>query len=213
MRRARTLAAPLLGAGLWLAAAGAGMEIAAETLGDPARGSAVFEEKRCARCHLPRARGQGMGPPLEAIRQPQGVLQLAGRLWNHAPVMFAAFEKEGLRWPEIVQEQMADLLAYLQADPSRDPAPNLFQGQVLLIRKGCLKCHRLRGEGGSVGIELTKYYRGYGSSSAWATTLWNHSPRMAGHSARVGLLYPRFSGDEMVNLHGFLNSAAAASPR
>ena len=211
MRRARTLAAPLLGAGLWLAAAGAGVEIAAEGLGDPARGSAVFEEKRCARCHLPRARGQGMGPPLEAIRQPQGVLQLAGRLWNHAPVMFAAFEKEGLRWPEIVQEQMADLLAYLQADPSRDPAPDLFQGQVLLIRKGCLKCHRLRREGGTVGVELTRSRGWYQSSVAWSATIWNHSARMAGHSTRMGLVYPRFSGDEMGHLLGFLRSAAEAS--
>jgi hypothetical protein len=108
---------------------------------------------------------------------------------------------------------MADLLAYLQGDPSRDPAPDLFQGQVLLIRKGCLKCHRLRREGGSVGIELTKYQRGYQSPVAWATTIWNHSPRMAGHSARVGVLYPRFTGDEMVNLLGFLKSSAAASPQ
>ncbi|MBI4587319.1 MAG: hypothetical protein HY725_00655 [Candidatus Rokubacteria bacterium] len=211
MKPGGTLAALVLGAAVWAGALAAAAGVAAERPGDPARGGAVFEEKRCARCHLPRGRGPGMGPALEAIRQPQGVLQLAGRLWNHAPVMFATFEKEGLRWPEVAQEQMADLMTYLQADPSRDPAPDLFQGQVLLIRKGCLKCHRLRGEGGLVGIELTKYHRGYQSPVAWATTIWNHSPRMAGHSARMGLLYPRFSGDEMVNLVGFLNSAAAAS--
>jgi cytochrome c551/c552 len=212
MTAARLLAALLLGAGLWVAAPGAGLGAAAEPPGDPARGSAVFTGKLCARCHLPRARGQGAGPPMEAIRQPQGVLQLAGRLWNHAPVMFAAFEKEGLKWPEIALEEMADLMAYLQADPSRDPAPDLFQGQVLLIRKGCLKCHRLRREGGSVGIELTRYRAGYRSAVAWAATMWNHSPRMAGHAVRMGLIYPRFSGDEMVHLVGFLKSAAAASP-
>ncbi len=203
----------LLAAGLWAAAPGFGIGGAAERAGDPARGSAVFKEKQCARCHLPRGQGPGMGPPLEAIRQPQGALRLVGRLWNHAPVMFSAFEKEGLTWPEIPQERMADLMAYLQASPSRDPAPDLFQGQVLLIRKGCLKCHRLRGEGGSVGIELTKYHGGYDSPVAWATTIWNHSPRMAGHAARLGVLYPRFTGDEMVNLFGFLKSAAAVSPQ
>jgi hypothetical protein len=108
---------------------------------------------------------------------------------------------------------MADLLAYLQGDPSRDPTPDLFQGQVLLIRKGCLKCHRLRNEGGSVGVELTKDRGRYRSPIAWAATMWNHSPRMAGHAARMGLLYPRFAGEEMGNLFGFLKNAAAASPQ
>ncbi len=209
-RRATSL---FVGAGVLAAALGGCSPARAQTPGDPASGGAVFEQKWCARCHLPRGQAQGMGPSLDAIRQPQGVLQLAGRLWNHAPVMFAAFEKEGLKWPEINREQMAGLMTYLQAGPARDPAPDLFQGQALLIRKGCLKCHRLKGEGGSVGIELTKYHGGYQSPVAWATTMWNHAPRMAGHAARLGVLYPRFSGDEMVNLVGFLRSAAGASPR
>jgi hypothetical protein len=123
--------------------------------------------------------------------------------------MFATLLKEGTEWPKITPLEMADLMAYLQADPSRDPAPSLPRGQGLLVRKGCLKCHRFRGEGGSVGIELTKYPDGYQSPVAWATLIWNHSPRMAGHAARMGLLYPRFSSDEMGNLLGFLRSAAA----
>jgi hypothetical protein len=34
---------------------------------------------------------------------------------------------------------------------------------------------------------------------------------MAAHAVRLGVLYPRFTGDEMVNLIGFLKSATAAS--
>jgi cytochrome c2 len=209
MKAAGTLAAFLLGAGLLAPALGAVSPAHAETPGDAGRGRAVFEQKQCARCHLPRGQ-QGVGPPLQDVRRPQGALELAGRLWNHAPAMFAVLTREGLEWPRITEEEMADLLAYLQADPSRDPAPDLFQGQVVLVRKGCLKCHRLRGEGGTVGIELTRYHRGYASPVAWATTIWNHSPRMAAQAARLGLLYPRCTGDEMVNLFGFLKSAAAA---
>jgi hypothetical protein len=154
-----------------------------------------------------------MGPALEEVRRPQGALELAGRIWNHAPVMFALLKQQGLEWPQIGAAEMANLMAYLKADPARDPAPDLQQGQVLLIRKGCLKCHRLRGEGGSVGIEFTRYHAGYQSPVAWATTIWNHSSRMAGYSARMGVLYPRFTGDEMVNLFGFLKGSAEASPR
>jgi cytochrome c551/c552 len=174
--------------------------------GDAARGRVLFEEKGCARCHLPQGQGAGMGPALEGIRRPQGALQLAGRLWNHAPAMFVVFEKEGLKWPDMTAEQMADLMAYLQAEPSRDPTPDLFQGRVVLIRKGCLKCHALHGEGGSVAIDLTQYHGRYASAVVWATTIWNHSPKMAALGARLGVLYPRFSGNEMANLVEFLKS-------
>ena len=202
----------LLGAWFGAALLAAGAPAETQAPGDAARGSAVFEQKQCARCH--ESRGQpGIGPALEEVRRSQGALELAGRIWNHAPVMFALLKQQGLEWPQIGAAEMANLMAYLQADPARDPAPDLQQGQVLLIRKGCLKCHRLRGEGGSVGIEFTRYHAGYQSPVAWATTIWNHSSRMAGHSARLGVLYPRFTGDEMVNLFGFLKGSAEASPR
>jgi mono/diheme cytochrome c family protein len=210
MRPAGTPAALLLGAGILAAALGGGSLAPAETPGDAARGRAVVEQKRCARCHLPRGQ-QGVGPALDQLKRPQGALELVGRLWNHAPAMFTVLLQEGVEWPQISAEEMADLMAYLEADPARDPAPDLFRGQVVLVRKGCLKCHRLQGEGGSVGIELTKYHRGYDSPVAWATTIWNHSPRMAAHAVRLGVLYPRFTGDEMANLIGFLKSATAAS--
>lgn len=193
----------------------AGVARAADPTGDPARGRGIFEAKGCARCHVPLGQGAGVGvgPPLEVVRRPQGVIELAGRLWNHAPGMFGLFKREGLTWPDLTPEQMADLMTYLQAERRRDPPPDRFRGQIVLVHKGCLKCHRLRGEGGSVAIELTTYQGGYESPLAWATTIWNHAPRMAGLAAALGVLYPRFAGDEMGHLVEFLRSTAAAAPR
>ena len=130
----RALALILLGAAL----AAAGPPAAAQAPGDAPRGRTLFEQKQCAHCHRPRGQ-PGTGPALEEIRRPQGALELAGRIWNHAPVMFALLKQQGLEWPQIGGAEMADLMAYLQADPARDPAPDLYQGQVLLIRKGCLE--------------------------------------------------------------------------
>lgn len=197
-------------AGLLLAAwlLGWGPAGAAEEDG---RGRAAFEGKHCARCHP--AGGRGVGPALEELRRPQGALELAGRLWNHSPAMFVLLRREGLEWPRIDVEEMRSLMRYLQAAPARDPTPDLLRGQVLLIRKGCLKCHRLRKEGGSVGIELTTHQGGYRSGVEWAATIWNHSPRMARSAEQMGFLYPRFAGEEMAHLFGFLKSAAATAPR
>jgi cytochrome c551/c552 len=195
----------LLGMALVLAGIGAGSATAAEAPGDATRGQAVFTAKQCVRCHAVRGQ-RSVGPPLEELRRPQGAYELAGRFWNHAPAMFTTLRSEGITWPEIGVVEMADLMAYLQADPARDPAPDPFRGQTLLVSKGCLKCHRYKGEGGLVGVELTQPYAGYQSGVAWAAAVWSHAPRMAEEARRMGILYPRFSGEEMGNLVGLLRS-------
>lgn len=211
MRLARTLSALLLGAGL-CAPPGAGAQSPAEPPGDTGRGRAVFADRQCARCHLPRGQA-GVGPALEELRRPQGAFELAGRLWNHVPAMFAALQRAEVEWPQIGVEEMADLMAYLQATPTRDPTPDPLKGQVSLVRKECLKCHSLRGEGGRIGPDMATRRADYALAAAWAATMWAHTPRMAAVAAERGVLYPRFSGDEMGNFVGFLRSNTVVSPQ
>lgn len=180
---------------------------ATQAPGDGERGRAVFSAKQCVRCHAVGGQ-QLVGPPVEQLRRPQGAYELAGRLWNHAPAMFTTLRQEGYAWPEISAAEMADLMAYLRADPARDPAPDISRGQALMLRKGCLKCHSFRGEGGQVAVELSQPRAGYGSAVVWAAAIWSHAPRMSEEAKRMGVLYSRFSGEEMGNLVGFLRGAA-----
>lgn len=203
----RVFALALLGPGL--ATLGLAPGALADVPGDPARGRTVFEAKGCARCHRPSEAGPGVGPALEVVRRPQGMLELAGRLWNHAPAMLAALGQAGLAWPALATGDMADLAAYLQADAARDLRPDPLQGQAALVRKGCLKCHRLRGEGGAVASDFAREPTRFQSAVGWAATVWSHAPRMADQAARLGILYPRFTGEEMTNLVGFLRQATA----
>jgi mono/diheme cytochrome c family protein len=179
----------------------------AEPPGDPARGYQVFAAKACARCHLPGGQ-DGVGPALEQLRRPQGAFALAGRLWNHAPAMFTVLKMADLQWPQIGADEMADLMAYLEADPARDPAADPSKGQVVLLRKSCLKCHTLRGEGGRLAPDLSAQRPAYASAVAWATRMWAHTPAMAAKAMEVGVLYPRFAEDDMLNLVAFLRSRA-----
>ena len=127
----RRIALLLMGAGTCAAAfAGAGPAHAA---GDPEAGRAIFAGKACARCHVPRG-APAIGPALEELRRPQGEMELAGRLWNHVPAMAAALDQNGFAWPQISSREMSDLMAYLRAEASRDPAPDLYKGQVALLR-------------------------------------------------------------------------------
>jgi cytochrome c2 len=181
---------------------------AAADPGNADRGRAIFAAKQCARCHLARSDGAGAGPAVEDLRRPQGEMELAGRLWNHVPAMFASLSTAGAEWPPITIGEMADLMAFLMADPARDRAADVAKGRVVLMRKGCLKCHSLRREGGPVRPDLAERRADYESAAAWAATMWTHTPRMADMATRRGIAYPRFSGDEMVNLLGLLRSAA-----
>lgn len=174
---------------------------------DASAGQALFTEKQCARCHRPQGESAA-GPALEHLRRPQGEMELAGRLWNHVPAMLSALSEQGLEWPRISVVEMAALMTYLQADPGRDPAPDLSKGEVALLRKSCLKCHSLRREGGRVEPDLAERRADYESAAAWATAMWKHTPAMAAMASRQGVPYPRFSGDEMGNLLGFLRSAS-----
>ena len=187
-----------------LSAAGAAR---AEPPGDPARGREIFTAKACARCHLPRGQ-DGVGPVLEQLRRPQGAFALAGRLWNHAPAMFTVLKMTDLPWPQISAAEMGDLMAYLEADPARDPAPDLTKGQLMLLRKSCLKCHSLRGEGARLAPDLSAQRPAYESGVAWATRMWGHTPAMAAKALEIGVLYPRFAEDEMLNLVAFLRGSA-----
>jgi cytochrome c551/c552 len=202
----RRIAWLLMGAGTCAAAlAGAGLARAA---GDPEAGRAVFAEKACARCHVPRG-APPRGPALEQLRRPQGEMELAGRLWNHVPGMFAALAEERLPWPGISTAEMADLMAYLLADAVRDAKPDAAKGELVLMRKGCLKCHSLAREGGKVEPDLAEPRADYESAVVWAAAMWTHSPAMAAMATRQGIAYPRFADDEMGNLVGFLKQAAA----
>lgn len=199
----RRLAGLVIGAGVCAGVLG----VAVAEPGDPDAGRTVFADKQCPRCHLTRDE-RGAGPALESIRRPQGEMELAGRLWNHLPAMFASVTGRGADWPPISVPEMGDLMAYLQADARRDPEPDLARGQMTLLRKGCLKCHSLRREGGPVKPDLAERRADYESAAAWAAAMWAHTPRMAEMARRQGVPYPRFSGDEMANLVGLLRSAA-----
>lgn len=181
---------------------------AAEPLeGDRERGRRLFEEKGCIQCHVPSGKPKEIGPPVATLQRRQGLLELAGRLWNHAPVMQQKFEEGGRAWPTLSSKEMADLAAFLLARPGADPPGSEARGQVLLLKKGCLKCHAFFGEGAGVGPDLSRSTV-YDSPLDWATGVWDHAPKMRAKAEQLGTGYPRFEADEMVDLVAFLKASA-----
>ena len=180
--------------------------------GDREHGRVLFEEKGCIQCHSPPGKPKEIGPPLAALQRRQGLLELAGRLWNHAPAMQEEFAKRGKTWPTLSTKEVADLAAFLLARSGADPPGSEAKGQVLLLKKGCLKCHAFFGEGAGVGPELS-HSAALGSPLDWATGVWDHAPKMRAKAEQLGTEYPRFEADEMVDLVAFLKASADRNKR
>lgn len=67
-------------------------------------------------CHSFEGRGGTDAPPLDAMKgelTATDVADMSGTLWNHLPMMRAAFAEEHIPFPTFTGRQMADLIAYL----------------------------------------------------------------------------------------------------
>jgi len=81
-----------------------------EKVGNARRGRTTFAEKHCSRCHT---KG-GRGPDLRKSPALASPAHLGSAMWNHAPAMRAAMESEGLEWPLLTGDDVANLVAFLR---------------------------------------------------------------------------------------------------
>jgi cytochrome c551/c552 len=84
-----------------------------DRLGDPEAGQRLFQEKKCAQCHTPDARGIGEAPDLSGIKALSSPVAMARIMWNHAPAMEEKVIEKSIEWPKMTGQQMRDLHAYL----------------------------------------------------------------------------------------------------
>ena len=80
--------------------------------GRPRAGAGVFAAKNCGVCHQNASSGAPQLPI--AGREFSGAAMLSV-LWKHGPNMLDQMKSKGLAWPRFEGTQMADLIAYLNA--------------------------------------------------------------------------------------------------
>lgn len=90
--------------------------LSAEEIGNAQDGRELFVSKGCAMCHTYEGRGGTDAPDLDFMQgklTANDIANMSGLIWNHVPTMKAAFEEEGIPFPEFEGNQMASLIAYL----------------------------------------------------------------------------------------------------
>jgi len=98
--------------------------------------------------------------------------------------------------------------AWAQQAPPQPFAPEwaMIAGWDVFAKKGCAKCHAIRGFGGGVGPDLGRIETGR-SFFELGAAMWNHLPRMGAKMREVGIERPTLTPGELSNLIAFIFTA------
>ena len=177
-------------------------------IGDPHKGFELFREKGCAHCHAVNGVGGGIGPDL-GYHQPatSSVNQLVVAVWNHAPKMWEEIAKEKAPYPELNDEQVAHVFAYLYTARYVDEPGDALRGWQLFRAKKCIVCHSIHQEGGKVGPDLSAV--GNDTPIAWTQAMWNHGPAMEYELRKLRIDWPEFQENQMNDLLAYIRGVCA----
>jgi len=155
--------------------------------GDAKEGWRVFFTKNCIKCHGVWGEGGKEAPDLSQVP----VVSVTG----------------GISSEKIDRTEMADLIAFLYFVRYMDQPGDPLKGEKILAAKGCTRCHALKGEGGGLGADLSRWGM-YINPILWAQMMWNHSPQMKEAMEKRGLPWTEFKEDEMTDLIAYIRSVS-----
>jgi mono/diheme cytochrome c family protein len=81
--------------------------------GNAARGQVVYQEKRCAGCHMLPGVSGTVGPDLANAQKLQTPVEVVTEMWNHVGTMTRKMLEESVEWPVFKGGEMSDLITYL----------------------------------------------------------------------------------------------------
>lgn len=80
------------------------------------------------------------------------------------------------------------------------------RGAALLRRESCLKCHSIRGEGGTAAPDLGRATAHSYTPATFASIMWNHAPAMWSAMAAQGIERPKLTEQDGQDLFAYLYS-------
>jgi cytochrome c551/c552 len=169
--------------------------------GDPMRGAAQLESRRCTGCH--RLEGvwglSGLGKLRQSRLTPA---RLIGAIWSHAPRMWSGDETgNGFATP-LKQSEAADLLAYFFAAGYFEPAGDAGRGAVRYDRLRCSICH---------GPSEVSNWTVVANPVDLLSAMWKHGAAMKKAMDQRKMAWPSLTIDDMRDLLSFIASRTGRS--
>jgi mono/diheme cytochrome c family protein len=173
-------------------------------IGNPRRGKNLFQEKRCMKCHAINGEGGTIGPDLAASPLRKGVMEIAGKMWNHAPTMWSTRKIIGEEPITLTGHEMADIISYLYFLGFSTTSGNPDTGREIFARKGCSICHSVQPTRHSAAPDLTQFPRNI-TPTRMIQLMWNHTPIMENMMTRTNVPWPVLTAKDMQDLYSYLS--------
>ncbi len=166
--------------------------------GDARLGAKVFREQKCIVCHSINGQGGKSAPDLgKRIGRDYTPSTMASLMWNHAPVMWSAMEKQGIQKPKLSNADAANLFAYFWADRFFDRPGDAGRGKQAFAAKGCAGCHTVNAPG--TGPAITKWDV-ITDPIALSAAMWNHMGSMRKAAQSKSSKWPLLTPQEMTDV-------------
>jgi len=86
------------------------------------------------------------------------------------------------------------------------PAGDSRRGEQLFHNEGCVQCHAINGQGGTVAPDLGKLIDRNFTPAALASTMWNHAPAMWAAMRKQGIVKSTLNPDSAADLFAYFYS-------
>jgi mono/diheme cytochrome c family protein len=167
---------------------------------DSQRGLAAFESESCVQCHAINGKGGKAGPDLgRLIDRNFTPAALAGTMWNHAPTMWAAIQKQDLKRSELDEQASADLFAYFYSARFFEKPGDAGRGKRLFHERTCGLCHGLMKSPNSAAPPIAAW-KSLGDPIELTQSMWNHSGAMYAEIQKKKMSWPRLSSQDLSDL-------------
>ena len=185
---------------------GAAPVLAASLEADAQRGSEFFKTQGCVNCHAVQGPSKGKAPDLgqryDRNYTPAGIAAL---MWNHAPVMWATMEQQGVALPSVSTQQAADLFAFFYSARYFEKPGEAERGKRLFQSKHCADCHALSGTGKGPGKPVSDWVSLH-DPVIMVQNMWDHADNMRAEMASRNIQWPQLTAQDFDDLLVYLQN-------
>lgn len=129
-------------------------------------------------------------------------------MWEHGAGMAAAMKARGIEWPELGEDDLANIIAFVRSvgptSEKRYLRPgSATAGQRLFLERKCATCHAPAGQAQPQGPDLARIELPR-SLSGLASRMWNHQPVMRKLMAEQNVQATPLTAQEMADIIAFV---------
>jgi mono/diheme cytochrome c family protein len=192
-----------------IASLAAGVAVAQPLSVDSQRGEQRFQSEGCVQCHSIDGKGGKIAPDLgKRIGRNYTPALLVSFMWNHAPAMWAAMDRQGIEARPLDERAAGDLFAYFYAVRFFDKPGDAARGKRLFASKHCSECHgivRSKVEDAKPVIQ----WKTLGDPILLAEAMWNHAANMREAFAMQKVSWPEITGQDLTDMLVYLRNLPA----